>query len=296
MDRAARKKLFEEVDLYAVTCERLSAGRSNAEILAGVMEGGGRIIQLREKELDDGEIAEVAVVPEGSPVANFGFDVTPSRLVTALVTERGVCDAGAAGLDWETLVAETYTCRVSLSEQAHYATPGVHFDKATEKGHPFAYHVYGTAAMVARVDCVRGTYEIEKVQLVHDYGQSINPIIDLGQTEGGLLFPLLAPGRGMAGESLQQGLTHQRTPAVADGALPRFPGRPPGSHIVAALLDDAPSLSQQCLKQPLKLLLESVIQSLQAGFAQWRRAPQPPSGPLQGCIETLVYLISDLLG
>jgi len=38
----------------------------------------------------DGHVETVRVVPEGSPVANYGFDVTPARLVTGLITERGV--------------------------------------------------------------------------------------------------------------------------------------------------------------------------------------------------------------
>lgn len=41
----------------------------------------------------DGQMLEVSVAPEGSPAANFGFDVTPRRLVTGLITERGVCQA-----------------------------------------------------------------------------------------------------------------------------------------------------------------------------------------------------------
>lgn len=40
------------------------------------------------------EIVEVRIVPENSSVANFGFDVTPARLVTGLITERGICKAG----------------------------------------------------------------------------------------------------------------------------------------------------------------------------------------------------------
>jgi methylthioribose-1-phosphate isomerase len=36
---------------------------------------------------------EVRVTPERSPAANYGFDVTPARLVTGLITDRGVCDA-----------------------------------------------------------------------------------------------------------------------------------------------------------------------------------------------------------
>src|SRR5438552_635158 len=41
----------------------------------------------------DGQMLEVRVAPEGSPAANYGFDVTPRRLVTGLITERGVCKA-----------------------------------------------------------------------------------------------------------------------------------------------------------------------------------------------------------
>jgi methylthioribose-1-phosphate isomerase len=48
--------------------------------------------------LPDGSIATVAIAPEGSPAANPGFDVTPARLVTGFITERGVCAANEAGL------------------------------------------------------------------------------------------------------------------------------------------------------------------------------------------------------
>jgi len=47
---------------------------------------------------DNGEIVAVRITPEGSAVANFAFDVTPARLVTALITERGVCNASRDGL------------------------------------------------------------------------------------------------------------------------------------------------------------------------------------------------------
>lgn len=41
----------------------------------------------------DGEMVEISVAPENSPAANYGFDVTPRRLVTGLITERGICKA-----------------------------------------------------------------------------------------------------------------------------------------------------------------------------------------------------------
>jgi methylthioribose-1-phosphate isomerase len=45
-----------------------------------------------------GALETVRVVPETSPAANYAFDVTPARLVTGLITERGVCAASSAGL------------------------------------------------------------------------------------------------------------------------------------------------------------------------------------------------------
>ena len=47
---------------------------------------------------EDGDAVEVAILPASTPVSNPGFDVTPARLVTSLITERGVCEASRAGL------------------------------------------------------------------------------------------------------------------------------------------------------------------------------------------------------
>lgn len=91
------------------------------------------------------------------------------------------------GLNWDTLIAKAMLNRVQLSEKAHYATPRIHFDKSKEKGHPFAYHVYGTAALVVTVDCLRGRYDFDSVHIVHDFGKSMNTMVDLGQIEGGLV-------------------------------------------------------------------------------------------------------------
>jgi methylthioribose-1-phosphate isomerase len=46
----------------------------------------------------DGTLREIRVINESSPVANYGFDVTPARLVTGLITERGVCRADAEAI------------------------------------------------------------------------------------------------------------------------------------------------------------------------------------------------------
>ncbi len=46
----------------------------------------------------DGTVTEVQLTPDGSGASNYGFDVTPARLVTALITERGSCPATRAGM------------------------------------------------------------------------------------------------------------------------------------------------------------------------------------------------------
>jgi len=68
----------------------------------------GRAIPIEERNadelaeisgrLDSGAVARVRVIPDGSPAANYAFDVTPAKYVTALITERGVCAASREGL------------------------------------------------------------------------------------------------------------------------------------------------------------------------------------------------------
>jgi len=104
-----------------------------------------------------------------------------------LVNEKVLLRGKPTDISWTKLIDRAFTQRVQLSETSHYATPEIHFDKSIEKGHPFAYHVYGLALTVVRVDCLRGTYVVEDVKIVHDFGQSMNQEIDLGQVEGALM-------------------------------------------------------------------------------------------------------------
>jgi methylthioribose-1-phosphate isomerase len=63
-----------------------------------IEERGGEEVTHISGALADGSIARVQVSAPGSPAANFAFDVTPGRLITGLITERGRCDASEAGL------------------------------------------------------------------------------------------------------------------------------------------------------------------------------------------------------
>ncbi len=94
--------------------------------------------------------------------------------------------AGDNKMSWNEIVSLAFQKRINLSAKGHYSTPIIHFDTKTSKGHPFAYHVYGTAITTCTVDCIRGNYEFDAVKIVHDFGSSMNRAVDLGQIEGGL--------------------------------------------------------------------------------------------------------------
>jgi xanthine dehydrogenase large subunit len=83
-------------------------------------------------------------------------------------------------------VTTAYLSRIDLSAHGFYATPGLEFDRTQEKGHPFAYHVCGSAIVEVTLDCLRGIYQIDAVKVVHDLGRSVNKLVDIGQVEGGL--------------------------------------------------------------------------------------------------------------
>ncbi len=63
-----------------------------------IEQRGAREVTEMTGRTKEGRIETVRVVPEGSPVANYGFDVTPARLVTGLITERGVLEADGPSL------------------------------------------------------------------------------------------------------------------------------------------------------------------------------------------------------
>ncbi|HOW27579.1 MAG TPA: molybdopterin-dependent oxidoreductase [Elusimicrobiota bacterium] len=90
-------------------------------------------------------------------------------------------------LDWDKLSAAAQWARIDLSEHAFYATPDLHLDLKTERGRPFAYYSYGTSLTEVSLDCRRGTYKVESIDIVHDVGQTLNEVIDRGQVEGAVI-------------------------------------------------------------------------------------------------------------
>ena len=77
--------------------------------------------------------------------------------------------------------------RVQLWAAGFYRTEGLHWDSTAMQGHPFKYFAYGVAAAEVEVDGFTGAYRTRRVDIVHDVGDSLSPLVDLGQIEGGFV-------------------------------------------------------------------------------------------------------------
>ena len=103
-----------------------------------------------------------------------------------IVNEKVLCDGRETDWTWDRMVQTAHLNRIDLSAHGFFATPEIYFDKIKEKGHPFAYHIFGTAIIEVTLDCLRGTYDIDSVKIVHDLGRPLSELVDRGQIEGGL--------------------------------------------------------------------------------------------------------------
>ena len=95
------------------------------------------------------------------------------------IGDERISFAEAASLCWQG--------RVSLSSTGFYATPDIHWDRQKGCGKPFYYFAYGAAVSEVAIDMLTGENRVNRVDILHDVGQSINPAIDLGQIEGGFI-------------------------------------------------------------------------------------------------------------
>jgi len=104
-----------------------------------------------------------------------------------VVFAGGMVSAGVHCETFDELVEAAYRARISLSSTGYYKTPVINWDRAAGRGHPFYYFAYGAAAAEVTVDTLTGEYRVDRVDIIHDVGRSLNPAIDKGQVEGGFI-------------------------------------------------------------------------------------------------------------
>src|SRR5581483_5936707 len=85
------------------------------------------------------------------------------------------------------ICAAAYLKRIPLFAQGYYCTPYIHFDYKTGRGKPFHYFAFGAAVSEVEVDGFTGDSRLLRTDILQDVGDSVCPLIDRGQIEGGFL-------------------------------------------------------------------------------------------------------------
>ena len=94
---------------------------------------------------------------------------------------------GNRSFKFDKIVNEAYFNRISLSSSGFYSTPKIKFDKKKFTGRPFYYFCYGAAVSEVTIDTLTGENKVDRVDIIHDAGNAINPALELGQIEGGFV-------------------------------------------------------------------------------------------------------------
>ena len=92
-----------------------------------------------------------------------------------------------SAVSFAAIVQQAYLERTPLFATGYYKTPGIHFDRETGKGEPFHYFAYGAAVSEVEVSGFTGQYRLLRSDLLHDVGESLSPLVDRGQVEGGFI-------------------------------------------------------------------------------------------------------------
>ena len=101
--------------------------------------------------------------------------------------ENGQVLIGNRAIPFGDLARQAHIARISLSSTGYYATPKIHWDRARGKGRPFFYFAYGAACSEVTIDTLTGEMKVDRVDILHDVGRSLNPGLDIGQVEGGFV-------------------------------------------------------------------------------------------------------------
>ncbi|MGW9182303.1 xanthine dehydrogenase molybdopterin binding subunit [Agromyces sp. NPDC055661] len=111
----------------------------------------------------------------------LGVDARDVRFGDGRVSGLG---ASGPSFTFTEIVEAAYHQRVQLWASGFYRTAGLHWDTERMQGEPFKYFAYGAAATEVEVDGFTGASRMLRVDILHDVGDSLSPLIDLGQVEG----------------------------------------------------------------------------------------------------------------
>ncbi|MBE7732463.1 xanthine dehydrogenase molybdopterin binding subunit [Devosia faecipullorum] len=190
---------------------------------------------------------------------------------------QGGMQVGRKFVPFAELCASAYLNRVQLSAAGFYKTPKIHWDRATGRGHPFYYFAYGASVSEVSIDTLTGEYSVDRVDILHDVGKSLNPAIDIGQVEGGFIQGM---GWLTTEELVWDGKGQLRTHAPSTYKIPLASDIPPVFNVELAewSVNREPTIGRsKAVGEPPFMLAMSVVEALGmavASVADYRVAPQ----------------------
>lgn len=232
-----------------------TAASSGADLNGGAVKNACE--QLRER------MAKVAAGMLGADEHDVRFS---DGHVTAL---SGV----GQRLTFGEVAAEAYRQRVQLFAAGYYRTEGLHWDAERMQGSPFKYFAYGAAAAEVEVDGFTGAYRVRRVDIVHDVGDSLSPVIDIGQIEGGFVqgvgWLTLEELRWDTGDGPDRG--RLQTQSASTYKLPSFSEMPDEFHVrlFEEAREEGAVYGSKAVGEPPLMLAFSVREALREAIGAW---------------------------
>ncbi len=97
------------------------------------------------------------------------------------------CGKEGRSLSFAQVCGEATLRRVHLAASGYYRTPGIAYDRQRGVGTPFHYFAFGVAVSQVEISAFTGEWKLQRVDILHDVGDSLSPALDLGQVEGGFV-------------------------------------------------------------------------------------------------------------
>jgi xanthine dehydrogenase large subunit len=180
-------------------------------------------------DLNGAAIADACrqIVARLAPVAGAMLGCPPDAVEFANGAAR-VKGAQVHAIPLAEVTEAAYRQRIPLFAHGYYRTPGIHFDQKTGRGNPFHYFAYGAAVTEVEIDGFTGEHRVLRADLLEDAGDSVSPLIDRGQVEGGFV-------QGLGWLTLEELLWDAQGRVATVGAstykLPSWPELPEVFHI-----------------------------------------------------------------
>lgn len=194
---------------------------------------------------------------------------------------------------FEEVVKHAYDNRISLSATGYYRTPNIYWNPATCKGRPFYYFAYGAAVSEVEVDGFTGTFKLRQVDIVHDVGESLNPLIDQGQIEGGFV-------QGMGWLTMEELVwddqARLRTYAPSTYKIPTISEIPEAFnvHLLTRASQDGTIYGSKAVGEPPFMLAFSVREALRAAIAAFGNSPAQVPLPSPATPEAILMAIEQV--